>query len=89
MSIPPDPPQPAWWEAGPDATADKEGRLLETELFWRDHQPWLKERGYVLRPRYQPDWVASWLGTEKDWGDCEDGQFFSVCARLVLAGFHI
>ncbi|KAJ3551172.1 hypothetical protein NM688_g4864 [Phlebia brevispora] len=36
------------------------GRLKEHELWWRDHQPWLKERGYQLRPRYHPDWKPSW-----------------------------
>ena len=35
------------------------GVLLSRELFWRDHQPWLEEKGYMLRPRYKPDWVAS------------------------------
>ena len=35
-------------------------KLLPGELFWRDHQPWLEERGYKLRPRFQPGWVASW-----------------------------
>ncbi|KAJ7141216.1 hypothetical protein C8R44DRAFT_931635 [Mycena epipterygia] len=38
-----------------------EQRLLsETEVFWRDHNSRLKDHGYVLRPRYQPGWVASW-----------------------------
>ncbi|KAJ7782417.1 kinase-like domain-containing protein [Mycena maculata] len=32
-----------------------------TESFWHDHYDWLKERGYLLRQRYQPDWVPSWL----------------------------
>ncbi|KAJ7162129.1 hypothetical protein C8R46DRAFT_1000083 [Mycena filopes] len=36
------------------------GRLSKGEIYWRDHQPWLKECGYILRPRYQPDWVPSW-----------------------------
>ncbi|KAJ7713703.1 hypothetical protein B0H16DRAFT_1435819 [Mycena metata] len=40
---------------GPQAT-----HLAFRELFWRDYQPWLLERGYRLRPRYQPDWIPSW-----------------------------
>lgn len=84
MSNPPNPPQPASWEVGPDATAGREGRLFEPEVFWRDHQTWLRERGYILRPRYHQDWVASWLGTEKEWGECEDGEFFLVCAPPIL-----
>ena len=34
------------------------GRL---EIPWRDRQPFLLQRGYVLRPRYHPGWVASWV----------------------------
>ncbi|KAJ7140502.1 kinase-like domain-containing protein [Mycena crocata] len=48
-------------------------RLVGTEIFWRDHQVWLQDCGYMLRPRYRPGWVASWLGTEKDPYKCEDG----------------
>jgi hypothetical protein len=62
----------------------KEGRLHEGEIFWRDHQPWLKECGYLLRPRYQPDWVASWKkDKDKFWGDCEDAKTWNV--REVLS----
>ena len=52
-----------------------DGQLNEDEVWWRDHQPWLQERGYMLRPRYRPDWVPSW---HKDGGNDyymrEDGQ---------------
>ncbi|KAJ3477233.1 hypothetical protein NLI96_g10607 [Meripilus lineatus] len=33
--------------------------LLPDEIFWRDHQVWLQEKGYMLRPRYHPDWIPS------------------------------
>ncbi|KAJ4490917.1 hypothetical protein J3R30DRAFT_3654011 [Lentinula aciculospora] len=46
--------------------------LEEHEQFWRDHYDWLKGRGYLLRPRYCPGWVASWLGSNKDPVHCED-----------------
>ncbi|OCH90192.1 hypothetical protein OBBRIDRAFT_826066 [Obba rivulosa] len=46
--------------------------LLSREIWWRDHQPWFKECGYLLRPRYAPDWVPSWEGTNKYPMDCED-----------------
>ncbi|OJT15428.1 hypothetical protein TRAPUB_8016 [Trametes pubescens] len=36
-------------------------KLSEVECWWRDHQGWLAERGYLLRPRYRPDWKPSWL----------------------------
>ncbi|PSR72684.1 hypothetical protein PHLCEN_2v11446 [Hermanssonia centrifuga] len=47
--------------------------LDSEERFWRDLQPWLEKCGYLLRPRYHPGWVASWVGTKKKWYDCEDG----------------
>ncbi|KAJ7782476.1 kinase-like domain-containing protein [Mycena maculata] len=49
------------------------GGLSESETFWRDHQPWLEECGYMLRPRYRPGWVRSWEGTNKDPWHCTDG----------------
>ena len=35
------------------------GGYFTSEYFWRDHQPWLQTQGYMLRPRYHPDWVPS------------------------------
>ncbi|CAL1706310.1 unnamed protein product [Somion occarium] len=46
--------------------------LLPHEVFWRDHQQWLAERGYMLRPRYRPDWVASYKDKQDYPWDCED-----------------
>jgi hypothetical protein len=40
--------------------AMKTGCLYQSEYFWRHHQPWLAQRGYMLRPRYRPDWQPSW-----------------------------
>lgn len=57
-----------------DDNATKEGRLNQSEFFWRDHYHWLKEKGYLLRPRYHPEWVASWAGTDECYVLCEDGQ---------------
>ncbi|KAJ6624314.1 hypothetical protein B0H10DRAFT_1784847 [Mycena sp. CBHHK59/15] len=48
------------------------------ELFWLDHCEWLKEKGYLLRPRYQPGWVPSWIGTTKKRWNCEDGKVYNV-----------
>jgi hypothetical protein len=50
------------------------------EAWWRDQQLWLKERGYMLRPRYRADWVPSWKGTNKIWIQCEDGRMYTVSA---------
>lgn len=49
-------------------------KLSGGERFWRDHLSWLKSCGYTLRPRYSPDWKPSWLGTNKKFYECEDGQ---------------
>jgi serine/threonine protein kinase len=47
--------------------------LFETEIFWRDRQKWLEDRGYMLRPRYRPDWKPSWLGSGMLALQSEDG----------------
>ncbi|KAJ7658034.1 hypothetical protein B0H17DRAFT_1145737 [Mycena rosella] len=60
----------------PSASAAAEGKddeLTAGELFWRDHQVWLKNQSCMLRPRYRLGWVPSWLGTDKHWWDFEDG----------------
>lgn len=55
------------------------GELNDDEIWWRDHQVWLQERGYMLRPRYRPDWVPSWHQDErKFYNVCEDGKFIMV-----------
>ncbi|KAG6834913.1 hypothetical protein H0H93_006422 [Arthromyces matolae] len=46
--------------------------LTEEEIFWRDHYNYLKNRGYTLRKRYEPDWTPSWLNSSKLALDCED-----------------
>ncbi|KAH8107731.1 kinase-like domain-containing protein [Cristinia sonorae] len=43
------------------------------EIFWRDHQQWLHEQGYILRPRYMADWVPPWKGSDREAVDFEDG----------------
>ncbi|RDX54873.1 hypothetical protein OH76DRAFT_1478388 [Lentinus brumalis] len=52
-----------------------QGGLLEREFFWREHQQWLANAGYMLRPRYQQDWEPSWLKSNKVYSRCEDGKF--------------
>lgn len=58
------------------------GAITLTERFWCQHQPWLEKQGYMLRPRYRPDWVPSWKGTDRDPFWCEDGAQQWVCSRL-------
>ncbi|KAF8178277.1 hypothetical protein BJ912DRAFT_984451 [Pholiota molesta] len=49
---------------------------MEGDRIWARYQPFLRHRGYELRPRYQPDWQPSWKGKVKDelwlWGKYED-----------------
>ncbi|KAH0588525.1 hypothetical protein H2248_004358 [Termitomyces sp. 'cryptogamus'] len=52
----------------------KWSELLSGEVFWRDQCRFLKEHGYTLRARYQPDWKPSWLGTSKKFYECEDSE---------------
>ncbi|KIJ18458.1 hypothetical protein PAXINDRAFT_167058 [Paxillus involutus ATCC 200175] len=56
-----------------DVPRTKPGELGELELWWSQHYQWLKDNGYLLRPRYAPDWTPSWQETKKDWIRCEDG----------------
>jgi len=49
------------------------GSLTTSERGWRNRSKWLEEKGYMLRPRYRPDWKPSWEGTTKIWYECEDG----------------
>ncbi|KAI0779522.1 hypothetical protein C8Q74DRAFT_1367404 [Fomes fomentarius] len=52
-----------------------EGGLLPHEYVWRDACEWLGQQGYKLRPRYQPDWIPSWRGSEElNPYFCEDGR---------------
>ncbi|KAJ3831380.1 kinase-like domain-containing protein [Lentinula raphanica] len=49
-------------------------RLFDYEIFWRDHYEWLKCKGYLLRPRYHPNWVPSWLGSTRSPLSFEDSR---------------
>jgi len=55
-------------------TGTWEGALIGHEIWWRDHQVWLQERGYMLRKRYRPGWIPSWRETDDYSGLYEDGQ---------------
>lgn len=48
------------------------------ELYWVGLREWLEEKGYRLRPRFREGWVASWVGTDKYFYNCEDGQIHGV-----------
>ncbi|KAG8998465.1 hypothetical protein FRB93_013697 [Tulasnella sp. JGI-2019a] len=48
-----------------------DGELDETEQLWVGRYNFLKERGYLLRPRYRPGWTPSWT-TYKEQSLAED-----------------
>ncbi|KAJ6461161.1 kinase-like domain-containing protein [Mycena vitilis] len=48
------------------------GELAGLEFWWRDHQVWLEQCGYMLRPRYKPDWIPSWTADPTIRYMCED-----------------
>ncbi|KAL5492959.1 hypothetical protein ACEPAI_4407 [Sanghuangporus weigelae] len=50
-------------------------RLLSGEALWRDRYGMLESHGYQLRPRYNPNWVLSWLNTKKPASRHEDYHF--------------
>ncbi|KAG2367123.1 hypothetical protein BDR07DRAFT_1351562 [Suillus spraguei] len=71
----------------------KPGALSVHEIWWRRQYEWLKVRGYLLRPRYAPDWVPSWEGSKRHAWDCEDGRVLHfgqvMDATRVLDGLYI
>lgn len=48
--------------------------LVREELEWVRYQPFLEKHGYMLRPRYRPDWVPEMLTSGKEAWDCEDSK---------------
>ena len=52
--------------------------LGREEVIWRDLQPWLEQRGYMLRPRYRVGWVPKWKGSKISRFDHEDANRMTV-----------
>jgi hypothetical protein len=58
-------------------------KLLPAEAHWRDRQPFLESKGYTLRPRLRPGWIASWAGKgESEFLHAEDN-IYMVCTSMV------
>lgn len=55
--------------------AESRSHLDEGELLWRDRQPFLESKGYMLRSRYRPGWTPSWLGNDVVFEECDDWYF--------------
>lgn len=69
----------------PDQQANRDRlTLLSDEVYWRDHQVWLAKQGYMLRPRYRPDWTPSWKNTGRRWMHFEDGLKLKVQFAFTL-----
>lgn len=46
--------------------------LSPKEQGWQARHRFLKDHGYLLRPRYSPGWKPSWIDTDYDSFYCED-----------------
>jgi hypothetical protein len=66
------------------------GGISEREWWWVERQEELEAAGYMLRPRYHPDWQPSWLKANKFYSDVEDGQkkVVGVDAHTFLGSSH-
>lgn len=63
----------------------KPGDLGQHEKWWAERQQALEQAGYMLRPRYRPDWKPSWAETKKYHYDFEDGQPLKVSMKRFPA----
>ena len=67
--------------------------LNSQEIKWRDIYHFLRSRGLELRPRFNPGWIPSWLGTDREEWNSEDGIMAIVnhldCFGTCLAGSTI
>jgi hypothetical protein len=57
--------------------------LAEHEIAWRDRQPFLESKGYMLRPRLRPGWTPSWIRTGTYWRRAEDSAPLPVSANAL------
>lgn len=64
--------------------AESRSHLDEGELLWRDRQPFLESKGYMLRSRYRPGWTPSWLGNDVVFEECDDW-YFQLAVSLIDA----
>jgi len=67
------------------STSEAHPDLCEYEIWWREHYNFFKANGYMLRSRYNPDWVPSWRNTEKAPEHCEDGVKLPAHVSIVCS----
>ena len=61
--------------------------LDKQESKWRDNYHYLLERGFILRPRYSPGWIPSWVGKPCEPWECEDAIEAFVRRAFRLSSF--
>ncbi|KZV68698.1 hypothetical protein PENSPDRAFT_753941 [Peniophora sp. CONT] len=59
--------------------------LHNREILWRDKQVFLQSKGYMLRSRYRPNWVPSWLTSGRHPFRSEDGIELPLAGHLIDA----
>lgn len=70
-------------EDTPKSVPRRSEHLLSShEVVWRDRQPFLESKGYMLRPRLRLDWTPSWLTTGKPRLSCEDSSRLPVSQNM-------
>ncbi|KIJ37024.1 hypothetical protein M422DRAFT_232015 [Sphaerobolus stellatus SS14] len=63
-------------------------KLNGSEQFWANFQPWFESQGYMLRPRYRPGWLASWLRTD-ELGPAETEDWVASTSSKVMDAVRI
>jgi hypothetical protein len=61
------------------------GGLNRIEKRWTNRQKALEEAGYMLRPRYHPEWQPSWANTDMFFLNAEDGQAQAVSIKSLFS----
>ncbi|VDB85832.1 unnamed protein product [Peniophora sp. CBMAI 1063] len=67
-----------------DVYVDRQ-QLERDEIWWRDRQQFLQSKGYMLRPRFRPGWVPSWLTSGKHPYKSEDGILLPMASHTIDA----
>ncbi|KAK0442214.1 kinase-like domain-containing protein [Armillaria borealis] len=61
MSIPCASGSDTFQSSDPETRSSISDDRITPEMFWVKHQPFLASEGYMLRPRYHPNWTPSWI----------------------------
>ncbi|KAF9073651.1 hypothetical protein BDP27DRAFT_1417117 [Rhodocollybia butyracea] len=60
------------------------GTLYKSETWWAQHFEWLKQHGYLLRPRYRPGWQPSWRAGKDPYWKYEDGHSTTYRSGYIM-----